>query len=211
MPDNPNHVYRLHKALYGLKQDPRAWYERLRNFLIEARFKIGRVDNTLFTKIINKELFICQIYVDDIIFGSTNLNVCKDFSELMTREFEMSMIGELNFFLGFQIKQLKEGTFIHQEKYTNDILKKFKMDDCKPINTPMPTNGHLELDEGGKSVDQKLYRSMIGSLLCLTASRPNIMFSVCMCARLQANPKESHLSALKRILRYLKYTPSIGL
>jgi hypothetical protein len=106
---------------------------------------------------------------------------------------------------------LKEGTFIHQEKYINDILKKFKMDDCKPIKTPMPTNGHLDLDEGGKSVDQKLYRSMIGSLLYLTASRPNIMFSVCMCARFQANPKESHLSALKRILRYLKYTPSIGL
>jgi hypothetical protein len=106
---------------------------------------------------------------------------------------------------------LKEGTFIHQEKYTSDILKKFKMDDCKPIKTPMPTNGHLDLDEGGKSVDQKLYRSMIDSLLYLTASRPDIMFSVCMCARFQANPKESHLSALKRILRYLKYTPSIGL
>jgi hypothetical protein len=85
------------------------------------------------------------------------------------------------------------------------------MDDCKPIKTPMPTNGHLDLDEGGKSVDQKLYRSMISSLLYLTASRPDIMFSVCICARFQANPKESHLSALKRILRYLKYTPSIDL
>jgi hypothetical protein len=167
------------------------------------------VDNTLFTKIINKEIFIFQIYVDDIIFGSTNLKVFKDFNELMTREFEMSMIGELNFFLGFQINQLKEGTFIHQEKYTNDILKKFKMDDCKPIKTPMPR--HLDLDEGGKSVDQKLYHSMIGSLLYLTASRPDIMFSVCMCSRFQANPKESHRSVLKRILRYLKYTPSIGL
>ena len=129
----------------------------------------------------------------------------------MAREFEMSMIGELNFFLGFQIKQLKEGTFIHQEKYTKDILKKFKMDDCKPIKTPMPTNGHLDLDEGGKSVDQTLYRSMIGSLLYLTASRPDIMFSVCMCARFQANTKESHISAVKRILRYLKHMPSIGL
>jgi hypothetical protein len=121
------------------------------------------------------------------------------------------MIRELNFFLGFQIKQLKEETSNHQEKYTNDILKKFKMDDCKPIKTPMPTNGHIDLDEGRKSVDQKLYRSMIGSLLYLTASRPDIMFSVCMCARFQADPKESHLSALKRILRYLKYTPCISL
>jgi len=129
----------------------------------------------------------------------------------MARKFEMSMIGELNFFLGFQIKQLKEGTFIHLEKYTKDILKKFKMDDCKLIKTPIPTNGHLDLDEGCKSVDQTLYRSMIGSLLYLTASRPDIMFSVCMCARFQAYSKESHISAVKRILRYLKHTPSIGL
>jgi len=206
-----NHIYRLHKALYGLKQEPRVWYERLRDFLLNKGFKIGRVDTTLFTRIINEELFVCQIYVDDIIFGSTNSTLCKDFGEMMAREFEMSMIGELNFFLGFQIKQLKEGTFIHQEKYTRDILKKFKMDDCKPIKTPMPTNGHLNLDEGGKSVDQTLYHSMIGSLLYLTASMPDIIFSVCMCARFQANPKESHLSAVKRILRYLKHTPSIGL
>jgi hypothetical protein len=95
----------------------------------------------------------------------------------MSREFEMSMIGELNFFLGFQIKQLEEGTFIHQEKYTNDILKKFKMNYCMPIKTPMPTNGHLDLGEGGKSVDQKLYRSMIGSLLYLTTSRLDTMFA----------------------------------
>ena len=117
----------------------------------------------------------------------------------MAREFEMSMIGELKFFRGFQIKQLKEGTFIYQEKYTKDILKKFKMDDCKLIKTLMPTNGYLDLDEGGKSIDQTLYRSMIGSLLYLTASRPDIMFSVCMCARFQANPKESHISALASI------------
>jgi hypothetical protein len=126
-------------------------------------------------------------------------------------EFEMSMIGELNFFLGFKVKQLKEGTFVHQEKYIRDIQKKFKMDDCKLIKTPMPTNGHLDLDEGGKSVDQKLYRYMIGSLLYRSACRLDIMFSVCMCARFQANPKESHLTAVKRILRYLKHTPSIGL
>ena len=209
--DNPNHVYRLSKALYGLKQAPRAWYERLRDFLIAKDFKIGKVDTTLFTKKIDNELFVCQVYVDDIIFGSTNEDFCKEFGDMMSREFEMSMIGELTFFLGFQIKQLDEGTFICQEKYTKDLLKRFKMDDCKAIKTPMATNGHLDMDEGGNPVDQTLYRSMIGSLLYLTASRPDIMFSVCMCARFQANPKEAHLVAVKRILRYLKYTPSIGL
>jgi hypothetical protein len=185
-PRYPNHVYRLDKALYRLKQAPRAWYERLRDFLLEKQFKIGSVDTTLFTRIINDELFVCQIYVDDIIFGSTNPTLCKEFGDMMAKEFKMSMIGELNFFLDFQVKQLKEGAFIHQEKYTRDLLKKFKMDDCKPIKTPMPNNGHLDLDEGGKSVDQKLYCSMIRSLLYLTVSRPDIMFSVCMCARFQA-------------------------
>ena len=95
----------------------------------------------------------------------------------------MSMIRELIFFLGFQVKQMREGIFISQEKYTKDLLKRFKMDECKPIKTPMPSNGHLDLDEGGKSIDQTLYHSMIGSLLYLTTSRPDIMFSVCICAR----------------------------
>jgi hypothetical protein len=129
----------------------------------------------------------------------------------MLKEFKMSMIGELTFFLGFQIKQMREEIFISQEKYTKDLLKGFKMDECKPIKTPMPSNRLLDLDEGGKSIDQTLYRSMIGSLLYLTTSRPDIMFSVCMCARFQASPKETHLVVIKRILRYLKHTPSIGL
>jgi hypothetical protein len=124
----------------------------------------------------------------------------------------MSLMGELKYFLGFQIKQLQEGTFISQTKYIQDIHKKFGMKNAKPIKTPMGTNGHLDLDMGGKSVDQKVYRSiMIGSLLYLCASRPDIMLSVCMCARFQANSKEVHLRAVKRIMRYLVYTPKFGL
>jgi hypothetical protein len=129
----------------------------------------------------------------------------------MVQKFEMSMMGELKYFLGFQVKQLQEGTFISQTKYIQDILTKFGMKDAKPIKTPMGTNGHLDLDTGGKSVDQKVYRSMIGSLLYLCASRPDIMLSVCMCARFQVDPKEVHLRAVKRILRYLVYTPKFGL
>jgi hypothetical protein len=120
-------------------------------------------------------------------------------------------MGELKYFLGFQIKQLQEDTFIYQTKYIQDILKKFGMKNVKPIKTPMGTNGHLDLDTGGKSIDKKLYRSMIGSLLYLCASRSNIMLFVCMCARFQANPKEVHLRAVKRIMRYLVYTPKFGL
>jgi hypothetical protein len=207
----PNHVYRLSKALYGLKQAPRAWYECLRDFLITNGFKVGKAYPTLFTKIVAKDLFICQIYVGDIIFGSTNKSTCEEFSSIMIHKFEMSMMRELKYFLGFQIMQLQEGTFISQTKYIQDILKKFGMKNGKPIKTPMGTNGHLDLDMGGKSVDQKVYRSMIGSLLYLCASRPDIMLFVCMCARFQANPKEVHLRAMKRTMRYLVYTPKFRL
>jgi hypothetical protein len=129
----------------------------------------------------------------------------------MTKRFEMSMMGELKFFLGFQIKQMKEGTFLCQTKYAKDMLKRFDMADCKPIKTPMALNGHLDLNEEGNSVDQKVFCSMIGSHLYLCASRPDIMLSVCMCARFQASPKECHLMAVKRIFRYLVHTPNLGL
>jgi hypothetical protein len=129
----------------------------------------------------------------------------------MVQKFEMSMMGELRYFLGFQIKQLQEGTFISQTKYIQDILEKFGIKDAKPIKTPMGTNGHLDLDMGGKSVDQKVYWSMIRSLLYLCASRPDIMLSVCICPRFQVDPKEVHLRAVKRIMRYLVYTPKFGL
>jgi hypothetical protein len=129
----------------------------------------------------------------------------------MIQKSEMSMMWELKYFLGFQVKQLQEGTFISQMKYIQDILTKFGMKDAKPIKTLMGTNGHLDLDTGGKSVDQKVYRSMIGSLLYLCASQPDIMLSVCMCARFQADPKEVHLRAVKRILRYLVHTPKFSL
>jgi hypothetical protein len=113
-----NHVYRLHKALYELKQGPRAWYEYLSDFLIENSFRIGKADSTLFTRKMGKDLFVCQIYVDDIIFGSTNASFCEEFSKIMTNRFELSMMGELKYFLGFQIKQLEDGIFISQTKYS---------------------------------------------------------------------------------------------
>jgi len=164
---------------------------------------MGKVDTTLFTKKIGKDLFVLQIYVDDIIFGSTNQEFHEEFGNMMGNEFEMSMIGDLSYFLGLQIKQLKNGTFVSQGKYIKDMLKKFGMDNAKSISTPMGTNGSLDSDTSGNMVDQKLYRSMIGSLIYVTASRPGVMFSVCMCARFQASTRESHLKATKRILRYL--------
>jgi hypothetical protein len=129
----------------------------------------------------------------------------------MIQKFEMSMMGELKYFLGFQVKQLQDDNFISQTKYIQDILNMFGMKDAKPIKTPMGTNGHIDLDTGGKFVDQNVYQSMIGSLLYLCSSRLDIMLSVCMCARFEADPKEVHLRAVKRIMRYLVYTPKFGL
>jgi hypothetical protein len=143
----PNHVFKLKKALYGLKQAPRAWYERLRNFLISSGFDIGKVDTTLFIKRVNSDILLIQVYVDDIIFGSTNENLCQEFSKTMQDEFEMSHMGELNYFLGLQIKQMKEGIFINQSKYAKEILKRFDMDSTSTKRTPMGTTTSLDKDD----------------------------------------------------------------
>ena len=207
----PDHVFKLKRALYGLKQAPRAWYDRLKTFLLKTDFSVGKADSTLFVKIVNNHTLIVQIYVDDIIFGSSNSTLCEEFSKSMQKEFEMSMMGELTYFFGLHIKQTKDGVFINQSKYARELLKRFNMNSTASKTTPMSTTTVLDKDEDGKSVDTKVYRGMIGSLLYLTASRPDIMFSVCLYARFQSNPKESHLKAVKRIMRYLKDTLDFGL
>ncbi|KAK2428124.1 putative mitochondrial protein [Trifolium repens] len=207
----PNHVFKLTKALYGFKQAPRAWYERLSTFLLDNGFSRGKIDTTLFIKTNKQDLLIVQVYVDDIIFGATNEKMCEEFSNLMQSELEMSIMGELKFFLGLQIKQQDDGIFIFQEKYIKDLLKKYKMSEAKIMTTPMHPSTNLDKDENGKHVFEKEYRGMIGSLLYLTASRPDIVFSVGLCARFQTSPRESHLTAVKRIFRYLVGTPDVGL
>ena len=152
-----------------------------------------------------------QVYVDDIIFGSTNDALCARFAKLMQSRYEMSMMGELNFFLGLQVSQRKDGIFICQSKYIKDLLKKYHLEDSASAKTPMATATKLDQDKSGKQVDMTSYRGMIGSLLYLTTSRPDIIFATCLCARFQSDPKESHLIAVKRIFRYLKGTPNLGI
>jgi hypothetical protein len=157
------------------------------------------------------DLLVVQIYVDDILFGGSSHNLVANFADEMSREFEMSMMGELQYFLGLQINQVKDGTFVHQTKYTKDMLRKFQMQDVKPMSTPMGSTATLDADEDGEPLDQREYRSMIGSLLYLTATRPDIQFSVCLCARFQASPRTSHRLAVKRIIRYLQSAHGLGL
>ncbi|GJY30705.1 retrovirus-related pol polyprotein from transposon TNT 1-94 [Tanacetum coccineum] len=179
-----DHVYKLKKALYGLKQAPKSWYDRLKDFLIKHEYKMGMVDNILFTKKKSLNLIIVQIYVDDIIFCSTCQEMCDEYAKIMHDEFEMSMMGELNFFLGLQIKQMEDGIFFNQSKYIKEMLKKFGLEDSKPMKTPMSSDTKLMKDEE-----------------C----------DVCLCARFQEDPKTSHLEAVKRIFRYIKGTTHLGL
>jgi hypothetical protein len=209
--DNPNLVCKLKKALYGLKQAPCAWYHRLDTYLKDKGFKRGIVENNLYIKIEDNDLLIVLVYVDDIIFGCNKDSLVQRFSSAMESEFEMSMIGELSFFLGLQITQRSEGMFISQEKYLREMLKRFQMEDSKPVGTPMVIGCKLSKDDDSPDVDQSSYRSMIGSLLYITASRPDIMHVVGMVGRYQSAPKQSHLLAVKRIFRYLKETMNYGL
>ncbi|GJW39215.1 retrovirus-related pol polyprotein from transposon TNT 1-94 [Tanacetum coccineum] len=209
--DRPNHVYKLKKALYGLKQAPRAWYDHLSSFLISQGFSKGTVDPTLFIRSEGKDILLVQIYVDDIIFASSTQKLCDQFADIMCSKFKMSMMGKISFFLGLQISQSPRGIFINQSKYAQESLKKYNMDSCDPVDTSMVEKSKLDEDPEGKAVDPSHYRGMIGTLLYLTASRPDLQFAVCMCARYQAWPTEKHLLTVKRIFRYLKGTVHRGL
>ena len=154
---------------------------------------------------------IAQIYVDDIVFGGMSNEMLRHFVQQMQSEFEMSLVGELTYFLGLQVKQMEDSIFLSQSKYAKNIVKKFGMENASHKRTPAPTHLKLSKDEAGTSVDQSLYRSMIGSLLYLTASRPDITYAVGVCARYQANPKISHLNQVKRILKYVNGTSDYGI
>ncbi|GJV52924.1 retrovirus-related pol polyprotein from transposon TNT 1-94 [Tanacetum coccineum] len=205
-PDHPTHVYRLKKALYGLKQAPRAWYDTLSRFLLDNKFSKGAVDPTLFTRKTGKHILLVQIYVDDIIFASTDPKACDIFSNEMSSKFQMSMMGQMSFFLGLQVSQNPGGIFINQSKFALEILKKFGMDSCDPVDTPMVDRLKLDEDPLGIPVDQTRFCSMVGSLMYLTASKLDLVFVVCMCARYEASPTKNHLEALKRVFRYLRGT-----
>nr|GEW52850.1 hypothetical protein [Tanacetum cinerariifolium] len=185
-PESPHRVYKVEKAMYGLHQAPRAW-----------KYK--------------GDFFLVQVYVYDIIFGSSNLKLCREFEVLMHDKFQMSAISELNLFLGLQVLQMKDDNFLLQDKYVGDILKKFRYTYIRAAKTPMDKKNPWGRDGTGKDVELHLYRSMIRSLMYLTASRPDIIFAVRACARHQVTPKECHLYAVKRIFRYLKGNPKLGL
>nr|GEU84337.1 retrovirus-related Pol polyprotein from transposon TNT 1-94 [Tanacetum cinerariifolium] len=181
-PDHPEKVYRLRKALYGLKQAPRAWYDELSKFLTSKGFTKSTIDPTLFTIRYGEDILLVQIYVDDIIFNSTNPKYTKRFEKLMYNRFEISLMGEMKFFLGLQIHQSPRSIFINHAKYTLKILHKHGMDKGQSIGIPMAMKPKLDAALSGNPVDQTNYSSKIESLMYLMSSRPDIV---------QAYPKGS--------------------
>ncbi|GJW26306.1 retrovirus-related pol polyprotein from transposon TNT 1-94 [Tanacetum coccineum] len=179
------------KALYGLKQAPHAWYDMLSSFLITQQFSKGAVDPTLFTRHAGNDILLVQFYVDDIIFASTNTAMCNEFANQMTNKFKMSMMGQMSLFLGLQISQSPRGIFIHQSKYAYEIVKKYGLHSTDSVDTPMIENKKLNEDLQGKKVDVTLYRDMIGSLMYLTASRHDLNYVVCLCARCSSKKQKS--------------------
>nr|GEV39677.1 retrovirus-related Pol polyprotein from transposon TNT 1-94 [Tanacetum cinerariifolium] len=209
--DHPSHVYKLKKALYGLKQVPRAWYDELSTFLLQNGFSKGTIDPTLFTRRFDDDILVVHVYVDDIIFGSTDPIYATLFSDLMKSRFEMSMMGEMMFFLGLQVNQSPSCIFINQSKYVDEILKKYGLNTCDIVGTPMDIKDKLDLDQIRTQVDATKYHSIIDALMYLTSSRPYIVHATCVCARYQAHPTEKHLKEVKRIFLYLQRTVNMGL
>jgi hypothetical protein len=210
-PKYPNKVYKLSNVLYELKQASWAWYARLKTFLLEHGYVMGTIDKTIFSLKHGNDFLLVQIYVDDIIFGGLSHSLMSSFQEMMQNEFQMSMVGELTFFLGIQVKQTKKDTSVQQVKYTKDLMKKFNIDELNPVSTLINPATSLDPDENGEAVDQREGRSMIGSLLYITMTRSDIQFTMCLRACFQTSPRSSHRTAVQRIFRYLKHTLEFGI
>ena len=173
-PYKPNDVYKLKRALYGLKQAPQAWYDKLTSYLTKNEFKRGNADSTLFIRKDKKHFVVAQVYVDHIVFGYIDENLATSFADEMKKMFEMSMMGELTYFLGLQMKQIDKGIYINQAKYAKNLIKRFGLENVAHARTPMAISTKLGIDLAGQPIDITLYRSMIGCLLYLTTSCPDI-------------------------------------
>jgi hypothetical protein len=203
-------VYLLKKALYGLKQAPRAWYSKINDHLLSIGFVKSLSESTLYVKHKGKNSLIISLYVDDLLVTGNDTRLVEEFKQEMMQAFEMTDLGLMTFFLGIEIKQNENDVFIYQKKYAKEILKKFQMEECKTVSTPMNQKEKLSKEDGFDKVDEGYYRSLIGCLMYLTATRPDILFAVSILSRFMHCASEMHLKAAKRILRYIKGTIDYG-
>ncbi|BBG92627.1 BURP domain-containing protein [Prunus dulcis] len=205
-------VYRLHKALYGLKQAPRAWYSEIDGYFSECGFTKSQSEATLYVKARGEaSILIVSIYVDDIVYTGNDQEMIEDFKKDMQEKYEMTDLGLLHHFLGMGVLQTPTSIFIHQKKYATTLLSRFGLNECKPVSTPLVTSEKLSKDDGSGLASEEQYRRIVGSLLYLTATRPDIMFAASLLARFMHCPTSKHLGTAKRVLRYVKGTLDYGL
>ncbi|KAI3501210.1 hypothetical protein L1887_29073 [Cichorium endivia] len=204
-------VYRLRRALYGLKQAPRAWFNRIESYFMREGFKKSNYDHTLFIKKLEENMLFVSLYVDDLIYAGNDPEMCRSFKQSMQKEFEMTDLGKMKFFLGVEVNQSPEGISLCQSQYAKEVLKRFKMSEANGVKNPIVPGTNLMKLVAGKDVDSTLYMSLIGSLMYLTVTRPNLMYVVSLLARFMAKPKEEHMAIAKRVLRYVKGTMNYGL
>ncbi|KAL5795083.1 hypothetical protein ACOSP7_003677 [Xanthoceras sorbifolium] len=208
---HPEYVCKLRKALDGLKQAPRAWYGKIAEFLTRSGYLVTSADSSLFAKAKGGKIAIVLVYIDDLIITGDDVEeICRTKENLSVR-FQMKELGQLKHFLGLEVDQTLEGIFLYQQKYAKDLLKKFGMLECKPISTPMEPNAKMCAHEGKDLEDALMFRQLVGSLIYLTLTRPDISYAVGVMSRYMQNPKKSHLEAVRRILRYVKSTIDYGL
>ena len=210
--DNEDKVYRLKKALYGLKQAPRAWYKRVDSYFLQHGFVRSENEPTLYVKKSdNGDFLVVCIYVDDMIYMGSSQKLVFEFKSCMMSEFEMSDLGNLQYFLGLEVQQVDDGIFVSQRKYAKDLLSKFGMQSCNGVATPMNPKEKLQQDDGTEFANPRYYRSLVGGLNYLTNTRPDIMFSVSVLSRYLHTPTMQHLGAAKRVLRYVAETTDFGI
>eukprot|EP00253_Pinus_taeda_P030339 PITA_30339 len=204
-------VYKLKKALYGLKIAPRAWYSRINSYLLENGFEKFEGDPTVYIKEKYGKFLIFVLYVDDVIFTGNDVYFIENFKAVMKEEFQMTDMGLLRYFLGIEVDQNENGIFISQARYVNEVLGRFNMQECKTSITPTVMGLKLSKEDINKDFDPSLYKSIVASLMYLTATRPHIMFAVSLISRFMERPKEAHWEAAKKIMRYVKGTKRFGI
>ncbi|XP_058743191.1 uncharacterized mitochondrial protein AtMg00810-like [Vicia villosa] len=205
-------VYKLKKALYGLKQAPRAWYIKLESHLAANEFMKYPHEHTLFMKTKEKgEILIVCVYVDDLIYNGNDMPMFQEFKTMMMKEFAMTDLRKMRYFLGIEVLQGCNGIFVGKKKYIKNMLNKFDMSNCNPVKSLIVPGSMLLKEDKGVKVDTTLFKQLVGGLMYLTATRPDIAYSVSLISRFMEEPKKSHFLAAKRILRYLQGTQNLGI
>lgn len=204
-------VLKLRKALFGLKQAPRAWYNKIESFFIRNGFEKCSHEHTLFLKHEDEgKCLIISLYVDDLIYTGNNVKMCEEFKQSMMLEFDMSDSGKMKYFLRVEVKQSSEGIYLCQSKYAGEILDRFGMGTCNPVKNPIVSGTKLVKNGGEISENPTIFKQIIGSLMYLSVTRPDIVFVVCLLSKFMTDPKSSHMAAAKRVLRYVMGTKDLG-